>query len=202
MKIGIMGGTFNPIHLGHLIIAQILSEKNRIDKVLFIPCALPPHKTDKELIDKKHRLAMVELAIKSNPRFEASDIETKKEVKSYSIDTLKELKKIYKDGEFYFFIGEDGLADMHTWKNIKELVTLCQFVIAKRFYQPRINYLEAQKKFFDEKTIANFKENIIETNLIDISSSEIRKKISKNKSIKYLVLEAVEQYIRENKLYT
>jgi len=203
LKIGIMGGTFNPIHFGHLLIAEQLRELIKADKVLFIPCSIPPHKTKKELTEKKHRFHMVELAVENNPYFEACDIEIKQDKKSYTIDTIKELTKIYKSSSFYFFIGEDNLLELSTWKEIKKLMSLCSLVIARRFLSPQeLNYLFKEKnKFFDDNTVNKLTNSIVDTTVIDISSSEIRQKIVNNKSIKYLVPDKIAEYIKKNRLY-
>jgi len=132
-RIGILGGTFNPIHIGHLAIAEWSYEKLKLDKVIFVPTYLPPHKSSRGVIDAKTRYKMVELAIKDNPHFEISDFEIKKGGKSYSIDTVRYFsEKFNKDTKLYFIIGEDCLSTLHKWKEIEKLVSLASFVVVNR----------------------------------------------------------------------
>ena len=119
MKYGIMGGTFNPIHMGHLMIAEYLSEQMNIDKVIFLPTGNPPHK-DHLKVDALHRFNMTYLAIMDNPKFIISDIETKRAGFSYTVDTLNELKSLYK-GDFYFFLGSDTVFLLKLWKNFDQV---------------------------------------------------------------------------------
>lgn len=202
MKIGIMGGTFNPIHTGHLILAQQISEKLQLDKVIFVPCFLPPHKETKSVINPCHRLKMTELAISDNPLFEVSDMEITAEKVSYSINMIKNFKDLYPKAEIYFLIGEDSLFDLHTWFKINDMLKLCTFVTAKRSPSDDIkNRFIAKNEFFDKKTMEKLCHNIVQTNVVTLSSSEIREKIAKKESIKYIVPKDVEKYIKENNLY-
>ncbi|WP_459076787.1 nicotinate-nucleotide adenylyltransferase [Herbivorax alkaliphila] len=198
-KIGILGGTFNPIHNGHLIMAEAIREDFRLDKVLFIPSGNPPHKSKNEVIDKEHRYNMVCEAINENDFFEKSRIEIEREGYTYTIDTLKRLKASQKeDVLLYYIIGADVLYDLNKWKDYQSVFKTCEFIAAlrpgsrKEEFRDRIKYLNN-----------NFEAKIYSVNipLIDISSTEIRKRVKEGKSIKYLVPENVENYIKNNKLY-
>jgi nicotinate-nucleotide adenylyltransferase len=188
MKIGILGGTFNPIHLGHLILAEEVREKLSLDKVIFVPTFLPPHKENSEIASAFHRLAMVKLAIKSNPNFSVSDIEIKRQGRSYTIDTVKEFKKNYPDDELYFITGSDLLKYLDEWKDLKQVTKAVRFIVATRPRYP----LEKIPSYI--KTVA--------IRAVDISAFEIRKAIKKKHSFRYLVPEAVFNYINKNKLYS
>jgi nicotinate-nucleotide adenylyltransferase len=193
MKIGILGGTFNPIHNGHLIIAKQTGKRFKLDKIIFIPCHTPYHKNSKELISPKHRLAMVKKAVKGISYFKTSDIEIKRGGLTYSIDTLKHLTKRYKpETKFYFIIGSDSLSELPLWKEIKELVKLCNFIAVARAG------VIAKRRLPSYLTPHIFH---INTPLSDISSSEIRERVRKKQSIKYLVSKPIEKYIINNKLY-
>lgn len=197
MKIGLMGGTFNPIHMGHLIISEFLRITFPLDKVIFIPSGNPPHKNN-DIAESDHRIAMVKLATNSNPFFEVSSIELKRIGKSYTIDTIKKIKALYPDDELYFIIGSDSLLDLTTWKDFESLVTNINFLICGR---PE-NTEESIIRKIEELT-KKYNSNIIYIKgpLVEISSTLIRDRIKDEKSFKYLVPEKVENYIYENNLY-
>ncbi len=198
MKIGIMGGTFDPIHLGHLAMAESAREIFDLDEVLFIPSSKPPHKAEKKIETKAHRLMMTYLAVKSNKNFHVSPMEMLREGFSYTLDTIDELERQYKHAaEFFFIIGSDSMADLPTWHKSKELVNKAHFVAAER---PGIEInLEEVKKFFGDEGMEHIHKFI--TPGLDISSTDIRERIKSGRSIKYLVPEAVEEYILREKLY-
>lgn len=186
-RIGILGGTFNPPHLGHLILAQEALKKLKLDKIIFIPASIPPHK---EIEDNKAHLRykMISLASRGNPRFKVSKIELERKTISYSVDTLRILKNKYgKNTEIFFIAGSDSLNELESWKNIGEVLKLANFVIAIRPGFP-IRKLKRRVKF-------------IEIPLLDISSSMIRKRIKASKSIRYLVPEKVRKFITRHRLY-
>ena len=187
MKIGILGGTFNPIHIGHLVLADQVEEALSLDKIIFIPTYLPPHKKDTDLIDAEVRLKMVRLAIKDNKKFSVSDIETKRKNLSYTIDTLKELKKIYKNDELFFIVGSDACSYLNMWKNIEDILKIVKFIVINRPGYVVDNIRQELK--------------VIQIQAIDISADEIRKRIKENKSIRYLVPEDVRKYILKKGLY-
>ena len=198
MKIGIMGGTFNPIHHGHLILSEYIRTSVDLDKIVFIPTGMPPHKNNEDLLDGRTRLEMVELAIENNPYFICSDIEVERTKLTYTIDTLRELKNLYKDCQLYMIIGADTLLSIYTWKDYPEVLSLANFIVADRFGLNTSHVLEEIEKLKKE-----FEADIISINspVIDISSTVIRDRVKKALSIKYLVAEVIEDYIFENNLY-
>jgi nicotinate-nucleotide adenylyltransferase len=199
-RIGILGGTFNPVHLGHMILAQNALETFDLSKVFFIPSAKPPHKRTAVLAGTEHRMAMLEAAVEDDLSFEVSDIEIKRGGPSYSIDTIRELKKLYPPAEFYFIIGADSLLELHMWKDINDLLKLCNFVT---FGRPGVNTAQIQPKDlhlnppWPEKLL----KNVVTSRSIDISSSDIRHRVAEDMSIRYLVPRTVEMYIIEHHLY-
>ncbi len=187
MKIGILGGTFNPVHLGHLILAEEIREKLGLDKVIFVPTHLPPHKNNSDIAGAKDRFAMIKSAIKTNRCFLVSDIEIKRQGRSYTIDTLKEFKKLYPKDELYFIIGSDLLKYLDEWKELGEIIKMVKFVVATRPGYP----LEKIPSYISTVPIR----------AVDISGFEIRQAIQENNSFRYLVPEAVHNYIKRNRLY-
>lgn len=198
MKIGLMGGTFNPIHLGHLLISEYIRENFPLDIIIFIPSGNPPHKDLDHVIDAHHRYNMVNLAIKDNPYFTISDIEIKRSGKSYTIDTIDEIKKSFPNDSIYFIIGGDSLYNLTTWKDYRSLFNKTSFILIDRHgieENKMINYIKELKEEFG----ANI--DYIDGPQIEISSTNIRKNLINNKSIKYMVTNEVEDYITNNRLY-
>ncbi len=189
--IGILGGTFDPPHLGHLVLAQELAEKLKLDSVIFIPSANPPHKSTGEVSSAKHRFQMTKRAIHGNRIFRVSDIELKRKGPSYTVDTIRELKEIYANSDLFFLTGSDILDEILTWKDPQEIYRLIKVVIGLR---PGSDKIEPANQFVR-------KSEIIEITSLDISSTRIRDKARSGKSIKYLVPPKVEHYIRRHKLY-
>ncbi len=199
MKVGICGGTFDPVHLGHLTVAEMVRCEFGFDKILFIPSGKPPHKNLDSVTDPIHRLKMVQCAVSTNPNFEAVSIEVERGGYTYTVDTLNQLHELYPEGtEFYYMIGADVVMDLLKWKKAEEVFTLTSFIALMRpgfqdeEFKTRINYL--QSKY--EVDIIGF-----EAPLIEISSTFIRDRVKCGKSVKYFVTEPVEMYIKENKLY-
>lgn len=192
MKIGLLGGTFNPIHNGHLINAEIIKENFNLDKVLFIPSKYPVHKNLEGNVSSEDRYNMVKIAIDDNKYFEVSRIEIDREGESYFIVTIKQLLNIYKDSELYLIIGSDAFSEITIWKESKEILETVSFIIMRRPGHELIN-----NKLIKMAKDAKFANNP----LIEISSSEIRKNIKNNKSIRYLVPGNVEEYIIKKELY-
>ncbi|MEO0132384.1 MAG: nicotinate-nucleotide adenylyltransferase [candidate division WOR-3 bacterium] len=186
MKIGIFGGAFDPIHLGHLIVAEEAREMLQLDKMLFIPTYRPPHK--KCHTSYEHRRNMVKIAIADNPFFELCEIEKHTKV-SWTINTLKKLKKRYPADELYLIIGADQYNALGSWREPEKLKDYAQLVVI-----PRPNTLETNKK--QKHDILYLK-----TSLIDIASQRIREDLKNNRSVKYKVKDNVLKYIEQNKLY-
>jgi nicotinate-nucleotide adenylyltransferase len=187
MKIGILGGTFNPIHIGHLILAEEAREKLKLDKIIFVPTYLPPHKDDADIASAKDRLTMVKLAIKGNRYFSVSDMEIKRDGRSYTIDTIKEFKKIFPNDELYFIIGSDLLNYLNDWKDLGDIIKMVKFITATRPGYP----LEKIPSYI----------TTIPIRAVDVSGYEVRRAIKENRSFRYLVPEAVSNYIRKKRLY-
>lgn len=188
-KVCILGGSFNPIHLGHLILANTVLEEFQLDEIIFVPCYIQPLKSDKDFASPNHRLEMIRLAIKNNPRFTFSDIEINRKGKSYTVDTLRYYKKKYDN--LYFVIGADNIKDFHRWKEPDEILKLAQLIVTNRGgYDLKIPSRIRGRKIL-----------VCRIPQIEISSTMIRERIRKNQSIKYLVTEEVENYIIQNNLY-
>ncbi len=187
MKIGILGGTFNPVHIGHLILAEEVREKLFLDKVIFVPTFIPPHKQNSDVAGAQDRLRMVKAAIKGNKFFKASDIEIRRKGLSYTVDTVKAFNKRFPGDELYFIAGSDLLKYLDEWKDFKALLGLMKFVVATRPGYP----LEKIPSYVQRVGIR----------AVDVSAFEIRRCIKGSRSFRYLVPEAVFDYINKNKLY-
>lgn len=191
---GIMGGTFNPIHHGHLVAAEIIRDEFRLDEVLFVPSGKPPHKDNDEIVSPEHRWMMTLLATANNRYFSASAIEIERGGESYTRDTLLELKKIYGEKtQMYFITGADAIAEISTWHRTEDLPRLAKFIAASR-----PGYKLDWKRIDPRFRKATY---LVEVPALAISSTEIRRRVREGKTIKYLVPEAVERYIYKNKLY-
>jgi nicotinate-nucleotide adenylyltransferase len=255
-KIGILGGTFNPIHCGHLIIAETVRESHGLEKVLLIPSGQPPHKPDREVLDPERRYEMVRRAAATNPLFEASRIEIDTEGVTYSVNTLQTLKRLYgNETTFYFIIGADVIPELTTWRDFQTVFGLCEFIAVRRpgyggipaevceaavkregledakelegpkgsEHAERLEVPEHARKpevsgaltagvtgataETAEETVERLKKDygvkihLLDAPLVDISSSNIRERCRQGRSIKYLVPDAVEEYIETEGLY-
>ncbi|MDU5470767.1 MAG: nicotinate-nucleotide adenylyltransferase [Peptoniphilus harei] len=196
-KYGIFGGSFNPIHYGHLMICEYIKEEMGLDKVIFIPTGNPPHK---DLgVSAEDRYEMVRLAISPNPDFEISDIETTRVNLSYTVDTIRELKKIYKKEKLYFLIGLDSLFQLKTWKKIGDLSQEIEFVVALRPGYIDKEEINNEIDFLRENFGTRI--NLIKTPLYEISSTDLRDRIHEGKSLRYLIPKKVLDYIEESGFY-
>ncbi|RKD27961.1 nicotinate-nucleotide adenylyltransferase [Caminicella sporogenes DSM 14501] len=198
-RIGLMGGTFDPIHYGHLVLAEQVRTQFQLEKIIFIPSGIPPHKDSLTLSSAKDRYIMTLLATVTNPYFEVSEIEIKDKEISYTIKTIKKLKNIFgSDTELFFITGADALYEIDTWKSPEELLKLCSFIGATR---PGFDEEKLKKKidFYKREYSANI--FITSVPALAISSTDIRDRIKEGRSVKYLLPEAVEHYIYKNKLY-
>lgn len=196
-KYGIFGGSFNPIHYGHLMICEYIKDEMGLDKVIFIPTGNPPHK-DLE-VSAKDRYEMVRLAISPNPDFEISDIETTRVKMSYTVDTIRELKKIYREEKLYFLIGLDSIFQLKTWMKIGDLSREIEFVVALR--PGYINKEEINREIDFLRENFGTKVNLINTPLYEISSTDLRDRIREGKSLRYLIPKKVLDYIEESGFY-
>lgn len=196
-KYGIFGGSFNPIHYGHLMICEFIKEEMGLDKVIFIPTGNPPHKEIE--VSAEDRYEMVRLAISPNPDFEISDIETTRVDLSYTVDTIRELKKIYREEKLYFLIGLDSLFQLKTWKKIGDLSQEIEFVVALRPGYIDKEEINKETDFLRENFGTRIK--LIKTPLYEISSTDLRDRIHEGKSLRYLIPKKVLDYIEESGFY-
>ncbi|MBR3397770.1 MAG: nicotinate-nucleotide adenylyltransferase [Lachnospiraceae bacterium] len=198
IKTGILGGTFDPIHIGHLILAQAAYEQLELDRVFIIPAGRPPHKKDRKGATDEQRIDMVRLAAASNPAFEVELLEMESQEYSYTYVTLQRLHQKYPDDDFYFIIGQDSLETFETWREPAQIVEQAHIVAADRpdCDVSKMQYqIERNKKLFGGDFIA------IECPDIQISSHEIRERTAEGKSCRYYVPDAVFDYMTENDLY-
>lgn len=191
VKVGVLGGTFNPIHFGHLLIAEHVRDNFQLDRIYFIPTHFPPHKNFKQEVTDKQRLEMIQLACEDNPYFFVSDMELRRGGVSYTIDTIKEMYDILDiEGRIYFIIGGDLVKDLPSWKNFNELKEEINIVAVDREDQHAEDYKDIFPFLDTVKSIPFF-----------VTSTRIRNRIKNGKTIKYLVPNKVEQYILSNQLY-
>lgn len=196
-RVGIMGGTFDPIHLGHLVVANEVLNIYKLDEIIFVPAGNPPHKIGMRA-SSFDRYFMTTLATMSNNKFTVSDIEIKKADKSYTLNTLKELHNIYTDTEFYFITGTDAVIDLPNWHEPKELLKLCKFVAVSR---PGLSKESVEIKIKEIRNELQGHIELLDVPMLQISSTDIRKRFKNEISAKYLLPEFVEQYIIKNNLY-
>jgi len=204
-SVAIFGGSFNPIHSGHLAVAEEVRVRYNLDRVIFVPAFQSPLKKAETLAEAKSRLAMALLATVSNPYFEVSDFELERGGKSYSIDTIRHFKSILGEGvSLYFILGADSLVELAAWRDIQDALRLCRFIAVAR---PGYDFGEIKRDRFggapgqgmDQASLENilFEECV----KMDVSSTMIRQRVTERQSIKYLVPEPVEQFIHRYGLY-
>lgn len=197
-KIGILGGTFNPIHNGHLMIAENACKEFQLDEVWLMPAAIPPHKRNIHILEDTHRLAMVSLAAEDVPYFKASDYELKQGQVSYTADTLNALHKSVPDIHFYFIMGADSLRDFETWYHPEIILANADIIAAARddMNEDTLNsYANRIQQHFHGKI------NILHVPTLNISSTMIRERAGMKKSVRYFVPDAVAEYIEQHRLY-
>ncbi len=191
-RIGIMGGTFDPIHYGHLVTAEEVRVEFGITDVIFVPSGKPPHKINRKITWAEHRYLMTVLATVTNLFFSVSRIEIDRKGPSFAIDTIAQFRSIFgEDAELFFITGADAFLEMDKWYRAEDLVKMCKFVAATRPGYP-IERIDARFSKYIE---------LIEVPALSISSTDIRRRVVENRSIKYLLPEAVEDYIFKNGLY-
>lgn len=196
-KLGVLGGTFDPIHMGHLQMAEAVYRRMSLSQVLFIPAYVPPHKVGMYFATAEERYAMTELAVAAYPCFTVSDMELRRSGVSYTIDTIRELHKLYAEQQLYFIIGADSVAQLHTWHNIEEMLELITFVAAGRPGYDGV--MEQVARRLGQR--ARERIILLDTPEYDISSTDIRARIRRQESLAGLVPQAVEQYIYRHDLY-
>lgn len=193
-KIGLMGGTFNPIHYGHLVAAEEARHQFNLDQVIFIPSGYPPHRTPRSVIPAEDRYIMTALAIATNPYFNISRIEIERPGPSYTTDTVKAFREMYPNSQLFFITGLDAILEILTWRNPYELVKLAHFIAVTRpGYNPEC------LKNLDREILDNV--SLLEIPGYAISSTLIRERVAQGKPIRYMVPEPVEAYIRKHGLY-
>lgn len=197
-KIGIMGGTFDPVHNGHLLIAENACEQLELDEVHFIPTGRSPHKQGKQITDGVHRLRMVELAIADNPAFVADERELRSDALSYSYLTLQQMHRDFPHDELYFIMGGDSLRDFKTWYHPEQICACAILVAAIRDECDRDHLMAYAEEL---KTLYSADVRLIETPNLSVASSELRRRVATGETIRYQVPEPVRAYIQDNRLY-
>lgn len=196
VRLGIMGGTFDPIHVGHLACAERAREQLKLDKVLFVPAGQPVFKRDRAVTQAAHRLAMCRLAVAANPAFDVSTIEVERGGDTYTVDTLRELRERCPDGvELVFITGADAAATLPSWRESAELARLARFAAVTR---PGFELDAAQRELLAQ---AGFRMSYVDAVPLDISSSELRRRLAAGESARYLVPDEVLNYVEANGLY-
>lgn len=199
-RIGIFGGTFDPIHLGHLILAEQCREQGALDEVWFVPAARPPHKLDRTLTRFEQRVEMIALAIAGQRTFRIEELEKERAGPSYTADTLDELHRLHPEHEFWLLIGSDTVADLPTWHAPLRVVELAGLLVAGRpgHEVPSAEHVRGMLRLPEEATL---RYRAVESPLVDISSRDLRRRARDSRSLRYMVPRAVECYIAEKGLY-
>jgi len=193
MKICLFGGTFDPPHIGHLLVAQTIFEAENFDKIIFIPANIPPHKVEKEITPVELRLKMLKIALQENPHFEISDVEIRRGGVSFSLDTIETLRKKYDLNvrDIYYLMGSDTLKKFHTWHEPEKILHECQVIVAIR---PGFKPSDIPRWILSKIQFANIPR-------IEISSSNVRSRWPAGKTIRYMVTEPVWKFINKHDLY-
>lgn len=199
-RIGVFGGSFDPVHLGHLLIAEQFLSELSLDKVKFIPAKISPFKQTYTPTSDKHRLEMLKLAIGAHPKFEVDPIEIQRGGVSYTIDTIEQLQSNEPDATWFLLIGADSLKDFKKWKSPEQLLRTVKLVVANRGGHPEPDWQELGGIASPEE-IQSIMQRRLDIPVVEISSTSIRERIEKNRSIRYLVPAPVEVYIQEHQLY-
>lgn len=191
MNVGIYGGSFDPPHIGHLILAEYAGEQLGLQEVLFIPSSVPPHKQGVSMTPPEHRLAMVRLATERNPRFVVSDSEIRRGGVSYTVETIEELHRERPGDALFFLLGADNLRDFDTWRNPQRILELVTLVV-----MTRPGFTIAGTKYASSAQVRT-----LDVPDIEVASRDIRRRVQQGQSIQYLVPSAVQDYIRQHRLY-
>jgi len=200
-KIGVFGGSFDPVHVGHLILAEAARCYGGLDRVVFVPANLPPHKPGRELAPGHDRLKMVEMAIADNQHFWASSVELARKGPSYTLITVRQLKEeLGSENSFYLILGADSIREIDQWWHPEELLQEVQTIVLRRPGYPLEHLMELERRF-GSALVGKIKESVADAPLLEISSTQIRNRIRRGRTIRYLVPEPVRLYILERKLY-
>jgi nicotinate-nucleotide adenylyltransferase len=200
LRIGILGGTFNPVHVGHTAMAEDALAGFELSQVMFIPCANPPHKEAPELVSAEDRLAMLRIVSEKNERFVVSDMEIVRGGVSYSIQTVKELTVQLSGAKLIFLTGTDSLCELHMWKDVEELLSLCEFKTFERPGYPA-SAITIESLQLKEGVSKQLLAGIVAGHPVDVSSSDVRCRVAEGGTLEGLVDPGVEEYIREKELY-
>jgi len=199
MKIGIMGGTFDPIHIGHLLLGEFAYENFHLDEIWFLPNGNPPHKTtDESGVSLDDRIEMVKLATDDVPYFRMNLYEASSKKHSYTYSTMRALREMYPEHEFFFILGADSLFSIEQWKNFREIFPSCTILAAMRDDKDTES-MQAQIRYLNGKYGADIR--LLQAPLVEISSTTIRRRAEKGLSIRYMVPDVVSEYIQSNALY-
>ncbi len=200
MRLGVFGGTFDPVHLGHLILAEQCREHGRLDQVLFIPAARPPHKGENELTSFEKRVAMLALGISGNPAFRIDELEKDRPGPSFTVDTLAQLQQRHPGAELLLIIGSDTLRDLPTWHEPRRVLELAGLLVVPRPGWPIPSIEEARRSLGVESAFP-LRYQACDMPLIEIASRDLRKRMREGKSVRYMIPRAVEAYIADKGLY-
>lgn len=200
MRIGVFGGSFDPIHLGHLILAEQCREQAELDEVWFVPCSLGPHKTDGSHATDRQRIEMIDLALGGHLPFVLSKIEIERGGTSYTVDTLEEIRRSKPDDELFLLMGDDSMANFETWREPAKICQLATPLVVNRPGSGEID-LSVLRQFVDDQRFAWFEDHRITSPRIEISSTQIRQKVVEGKSIRYLTPRSVQKYIESHQLF-
>ena len=201
MREGILGGSFDPIHNGHLYVAGECLRRLALDRVLLMPARVPPHKRNVPLADARHRLEMVKLAVADTPKLEVSDAELNRTGPSYTVDTVSaELERLGEDAEVFFLMGADQALELDTWHNVRELARMCTLVPIARADFP-LERLDGLKAKLPEEVVERLKSAALDIPPVAVSSTEVRRRVRRGEDVSELVPAAVERYIRLHGLY-
>jgi nicotinate-nucleotide adenylyltransferase len=200
MRIGILGGTFDPVHLGHLIFAEQAREQAALDAVWFVPAARPPHKDQERLARFEQRVEMLELALAGNPAFRVDELEKERTGPSFTVDTLAELHRRHRGHEFFLLVGSDTLQELHTWHEPVRLLEQAGLVVMPRPGQPLLEPAELRRRL-ELPAPQPLRLVVLDVPQIDIASRDLRRRAAAGRSLRYLLPRAVECYILDKQLY-
>jgi nicotinate-nucleotide adenylyltransferase len=200
MRLGVFGGTFDPVHFGHLLLAESCREQCRLDRVWFVPAGQPPHKTNHTLTPGDKRIEMLKLAIGGHEAFEICRLEIDRPGPSYTVETLAAIHEQQPDAQLFFLMGSDSLADLPTWREPARICELAELVVVRRPGSPEPDWSRVDGLAPAER-IQRFRRNTVEMPLVDIRSRDIRRRVSQGRSIRFMTPRAVEVYIETQGLY-
>jgi nicotinate-nucleotide adenylyltransferase len=196
-RIGVLGGTFDPPHIGHLWLATLAADVLKLDRVLFMPAGQPPHKRGREMTGAAERLLLTRLAIADDPTFALCPIEMERPGPSFTVDSVEELLRLHPEARLYLLMASDALAQIDTWREPERLLTLVEWAVGPRAGSPLPDRDELRRRFGS----AGSRIHLLEGPTLDVSASEIRRRVAAGRAIRYLVPRAVEARIRERGLY-